>query len=133
MAVNFDKVLNTYEQGLQFRAKRAEVIAGNIANADTPGYQAKDLSFKEVLQQQSGQNAGLPLSKTQSNHLSLEAGGFEGATTFTRQAMQPSENGNTVELGQEQAAFARNRMEYETSYTFLNMKLKGLEQAINSK
>ena len=67
------------------------------------------------------------------SHLSLNPGNQTSAVVYDRAPLQPSRDGNTVELGQEQAAFARNRMEYETSFTFLNMKVRGLERAINGQ
>ncbi|WP_067516346.1 flagellar basal body rod protein FlgB [Endozoicomonas ascidiicola] len=130
MGVNFDKTLGVHEQGLQLRGQRAEVISGNIANIDTPGYKAQDLDFKQVFQQQQNQ---LSLTRTRENHLSLDDISPKEPAVYERTPLQPSHNGNTVELGQEQAAFARNRMEYETSFTFLNMKVRGLERAINGQ
>ncbi len=130
MGVSFDRTLSIHEQGLALRSQRAEVIAGNIANVDTPGYRAQDLDFSTVWQQQQEQ---LSLSQTDTGHLSLNPGNQAGAVVYDRAPLQPSRDGNTVELGQEQAAFARNRMEYETSFTFLNMKVRGLERAINGQ
>ena len=130
MGVSFDKTLAIHQQGLQLRSQRAEVIAGNIANVDTPGYQAQDLDFSQVLRQQQNQ---LSLTRTRADHLSLDAVNTPDVVLYKRTPLQPSHNGNTVELGQEQAAFARNRMEYETSFTFLNMKVRGLERAINGQ
>ena len=49
MSISFDKALGIHEQALGFRAQRAEVLANNIANADTPNYKARDLDFSKVL------------------------------------------------------------------------------------
>ena len=51
MAINFDKALGIHPQALAMREKRSEVLAANLANADTPGYKARDLDFKSILKQ----------------------------------------------------------------------------------
>ena len=48
MSISFDKALGIHEKALGFRAQRAEVLANNIANADTPNYKARDLDFQSA-------------------------------------------------------------------------------------
>ncbi len=132
MAISFDRALGVHPQALQMRGQRAEVLAGNIANVDTPGFKAKELDFSQVLRQQKD---AVQLSQTNSRHLSVtgEAGSQPEAKVLELDATQPSADGNTVDLGQEQAKWARNRMNYDTSFTFLNMKFKGLARAITGQ
>ncbi|AMO56374.1 hypothetical protein GZ77_06150 [Endozoicomonas montiporae] len=129
MAINFESALGVLPDTLQYRTRRAEVLASNIANVDTPGYQAKDLSFDHILGQQQAQ---MRLQQTSSRHITLP-GTEQEASVVERDIRQPSSDGNSVELGVEQAAYMRNSMEFQTSFAFLNMKMKGLQRAINGQ
>lgn len=127
MAITFENTLGVLPDTLQYRTQRAEVLASNIANVDTPGFQAKDLSFDHILGQQQAQ---LRMQQSNNRHIGLPGSDLEESVT-AREVRQPSPDGNTVEIGVEQAAYMRNSMEFQTSFTFLNMKLKGLQRAIN--
>ena len=129
MAISFESALGVLPGTLQYRTQRAEVLASNIANVDTPGYQAKDLSFDHILGQQQAQ---LRLQQSDSRHITLPGTELQ-ESVVERDVRQPSSDGNSVELGVEQAAFMRNNMEFQTSFTFLNMKMKGLQRAINGQ
>ena len=74
MSINFDKALGIHEQALGFRAQRAEVLANNIANADTPHYKARDLDFASVLAAQAEQTTHKQanLQRTNSQHFDME-------------------------------------------------------------
>ena len=132
MAISFDKALGVHPQALQMRGQRAEVLAGNIANVDTPGFKTKELDFSQVLRQQKDT---ITLSKTNTKHFSVsgETVTQSEAKVIELEATQPSADGNTVDIGQEQAKWARNKMSYDTSFTFLNMKFKGLTRAITGQ
>ena len=121
MAVNFDNYLGIHQQALAFREQRATTIAGNLANIDTPGYKAMDLDFSTALQQAQNNlnNAGTGLQSV-----------LQQPDLVERLQSQPSADGNTVELGKEQAAWAENRSDWEASFTFINMKFRSLEKAI---
>ncbi len=115
MALNLQQSFDLHAKALQFRVKRAEVISSNLANVNTPGYLAKDLDFGSVLQQ---------LNKPDTlNHDFSEAYRY-------RVPQQNASDGNTVELGVEQAAFAENKMDFQMSLTFLNMKLSGIKKVL---
>ncbi|MRI33933.1 flagellar basal body rod protein FlgB [Endozoicomonas sp. OPT23] len=132
MAISIDGALGVLPATLQFRASRAEVIAGNISNMETPGYKARDLNFKQVFEQQINQSSDTEAAAgMRSNKLVLPGSESIVTAAYERDAEGKAVDGNSVELGYEQAAFMRNRMAFETSFTFLNMKLKGLERAIN--
>lgn len=133
MAINFDKALGVHEQALKIRAQRHEVLASNIANADTPGYKARDIDFRAALQQSiQGSTGPLRLLSTQANHLSVSGvGGSHGpAELMYRMPLQPSLDGNTVESHVEQAQFADNTMRYQATLQFLSSKFSGLKNVI---
>lgn len=121
----FGKALNVHPFALQLRLERAEIIAGNLANVDTPGFLARDLDYQSILQQveasvQAGQQK--PYFPADMGHELLY-----------RIPYQPAADGNTSELNVEQAKFAANSMDFQTSFTFLNMKISGLHKAIRGE
>jgi flagellar basal-body rod protein FlgB len=117
-----------HEQALNFRAQRNEVLSSNIANADTPGYKARDIDFSSALK--SAQNGSLQLQKTSALHSS--GGGVQrsGGELMYRVPTQPSLDGNTVQADVEQAAFAENAVQYRASLTFLNGTIQTLRYAL---
>lgn len=124
MTIDFDKALGVHLNTVDFRIQRAKVIAGNLANVDTPNYKARDISFEQAMDSIS--------SRARMNHIQRRDVS-QHYTLQYREPMQPSQDGNTVELGVEQAKFAENAMAFETSMTFLNMKLNGLREAIKGQ
>ncbi|MGL4860088.1 MAG: flagellar basal body protein [Enterobacteriaceae bacterium] len=116
MAISFDKALGVHPQAMQLRLARADLLAANLANVDTPNFQAKDIDFKSGMQRSQIKMAfdSLPQVKY-------------------RLPYQPAEDGNTVALDVEQAEFSRNTMDYQVSLAFLNSKIAGLKQAIEGK
>jgi flagellar basal-body rod protein FlgB len=128
MPINFQAALGVHEQALKLRSQRAEVLANNIANADTPGYKAKDLDFKSILSAQSGSSENLRL--THNKHMSTDFNDSGEPELLFRNPNQPSVDGNTVEVHQEKAEYLRNSLEFQTSFRFLNGKLKGMKAAI---
>lgn len=121
MAIDFNKALGIHPEALKLRAERTKILASNIANVNTPGYQARDIDFAATLRRVQGDDAG---------GLSLSTG--EGDMKF-RVPYHAAQDGNTVEIGVEQAAFSQNASDFQTSLTFLNMKLKGLAKAIGGQ
>jgi flagellar basal-body rod protein FlgB len=119
MAISFETALGVHPDALNFRVQRTKVLAGNLANVDTPGYLAKDLSFTTVMNSVSklGVDPSIPSLRVESQY-SIP--------------YQNSKNGNTVELGVEQGKFAQNNMDFQTSLTF-NMKFQGLAKAIEGR
>lgn len=116
MSIDFGKAMGQSADALRLRAERTKVLASNIANENTPGYQARDIDFAALLARGSD-DTGLALDS-----------GADGLQY--RVPNHPSQDGNTVELGVEQAAFAQNASDFQASLTFLNMKLRGLAKAI---
>ncbi|WP_211827079.1 flagellar basal body rod protein FlgB [Kistimonas asteriae] len=128
MGISFDKGLGVHPQALQFRIQRSTVLASNLANVDTPGFKAMDavFAFDRALENSVG------LSSSDNHHMDLPSQSVDGMTKY-RIPNQQTADGNTVELGIEQAAFARNTLDFQTSFAFLNMKFKGLDRAINGR
>jgi len=95
------------------------MIASNIANASTPGFKAKDIDFQQALSQANGPQG-------------LNDAAVDGATKF-RVPLQPSLDGNTVELSTEQTAFAENAVAYQTTLSFLNGRIGQLTRALRGE
>lgn len=127
MAINFDNALGLHPQALTLRERRSEILAANLANADTPNYKARDLDFKAVLDQ--SLSLSKPLEKTQAGHISSPQESLM-ATLMYRNPQQASLDGNTVEAHIEQAEYAENALRYQASLRFINGKFAGLMTAI---
>ena len=123
--------LDFLQHSLDLRAKRAEVIAGNIANADTPGYKAVDFDFAKALQAQtSQQNGSLGMALTDSRHLTGRGSQAAGGELQYRSAVQRSIDGNSVDMDIERAAYTDNALKYQSTLTFLGRRISGLMDAI---
>ena len=130
----FDEAIAFQSKALGLRAYRQQVLAENIANADTPNYKARDFSFKSALDFAMAGRAtgGLAMERTAPSHLSGSTGRALADLKF-RQPMQSSADGNTVEMDVERAEFAENALRYEASLTFINSRIKGLMTAIQGQ
>jgi len=128
MAISFEKAFGIHPASLQVRAKTAEVIAGNIANADTPGYKAKGVDFKSALAQAaSKQQSGM--TRTHEKHFDIRTEMNNGVEY--RVPNQPDTgDGNTVDAQVERNLYLKNSMQYQASIQFLNGKIKSLKKAI---
>jgi flagellar basal-body rod protein FlgB len=131
MPISFDSALGNHDKALLVRSRRAELLASNIANGDTPGYKARDIDFKAALANIQNQgNQGLKL--THSNHIQLSSQ-IAGTDVQYRIPNQSSLDGNTVDSQLEKSAFAENALRYQASLTFLDMKFKGLKAALKGE
>lgn len=130
MAINFDKALGIHPQALALREKRSEVLASNLANADTPNYKARDLNFSSILKKAMPDQ--LPIERTQASHVAPGELLF-GADLMFRNPNQASLDGNTVEAHIEQSKYAENAVQYQASLRFLNGKISGLMTAIRGE
>lgn len=135
MRFDLDAHLGVHQNALALGAKRTEVIANNLANADTPGFKARDLDFRSALAQASGAGSQLALRQTTGGHISQAGAATDGVTTSLRYRvpLAPSLDGNTVESQVEQAAFAENAVRYQATLSFLNSKFRGLMTAITGQ
>ena len=130
MTINFEKALGIHPQALALREKRSEVLASNLANADTPGYKARDLNFQSVLK--NAMPEALPMEQTQSGHI-VPPDLLLGAQLLFRNPNQASLDGNTVEAQVEQAKYAENGVQYQASLRFLNGRISGLMTALRGE
>ncbi len=136
VAISIDKAFGIHQAAAVTRARRAGLIATNLANADTPGYKARDIDFREALAQAGGaRDAGQP-RRTHERHLgggpaAPGDGGLEGVKF--RIPLNPSLDGNTVDVNVEQAAFAKNSLMYQASLHFLDRRVKGLTRVIKGE
>lgn len=129
MLNRLDEMLNFHAQALRVRDQRQQVLASNIANADTPHYKARDLDFKAALQGAlSGSPAagGVTLATTAPGHLTAPPGPAADSGLLYRTPAQGSVDGNTVDVDAERAAFAENAVHYEFNLTRLSQQIKGL-------
>ncbi len=135
MSISFDRALGIHEQALGFRAQRAEVLANNIANADTPHFKARDLEFASVLAEQSAksQRGQVSLNRTNSQHIPADGIAMGEASLAYRTPFQPSIDQNTVDLQIEQSNYAENSVQFQASFTLLNSKFKGLVNALRGE
>jgi flagellar basal-body rod protein FlgB len=137
MALNLDSYLGVHAQALSLEAQRTELLAANLANADTPNYKARDIDFKSALaaagashgnsSAPASSGATLAISTTNAAHLGAQGTDGNDGTDATlggnlkyRVPMAPSLDGNTVDTQLEQAAFAENAVRYQATLTFIN-------------
>lgn len=132
MAISFDKALGIHEHALQARVQRAEVLANNLANADTPGFKARDIDFQAMMQKAQESVSGLSMNRTHQGHMDTSSPGSDGELLY-RTPHQPSIDGNTVDAQEEQSRFMRNAMDYQASFQFLSSKFSGLTKAIKGE
>jgi flagellar basal-body rod protein FlgB len=132
MINRLDEALRFQQTALSLRASRQELLASNIANADTPNYKAKDVDFASVLQNAlAGTGAAIPVVQTSPMHLQGNAGrDIFGSPVMYRKPTQPSADGNTVDMDVERAQFADNALRYEASVKFVSDNLKEIMAAI---
>ena len=132
MAISFDKAFGLHEVALNLKAKRAEVIASNLANADTPNFKARDIDFDKALKFATTQRASR-LIRTHESHIDSKIGTEIPGLSYRIPYQPDTGDGNSVEAQIEQTKFAENAMQYQASLTFLNSKIKGLIRAIKGE
>lgn len=125
MAISFNEALGTYESALKLRAKRAEVLSSNLVNADTPNYKARDFDFHAALKNE--------IAKNSTKGATLGAPGVDHLPMQYRTPTQPSIDGNTVDEHLEHSQFMQNSLEFQTAFTLLNSRFKGLVAAIRGE
>jgi flagellar basal-body rod protein FlgB len=132
MSSRIDQMFQFHQAALNLRAARQELIASNIANADTPNYKAKDIDFTSALQGAlQGSSEKLSVATTASGHLAGAAGeSVLGAPVMYRKPLQPSADGNTVDMDVERAQFADNALRYEASVRFVSDKAREVLAAL---
>ena len=132
MAISIDKVIQYHETAVLLRSKRSEILASNIANANTPGYKARDIDFKEAMRIASTQQSS-GLKTTHSAHYSTGQGTVPANLKYVQPFQTGTGDGNTVDLPSQQAAFGQNALEYQMSLRFLSSKFKGMMTALKGE
>lgn len=114
-----DRLLSTSPAALSILSQRTELISANLANADTPGYKAKDIDFRDALAAVSGSREGFVT--TDKNHIGSAQ--YDNSIRY-RVPSQPSLDGNTVETDLEHSAFMENSIRYQASLNFIDSRIK---------
>ncbi|NNF51026.1 MAG: flagellar basal body rod protein FlgB [Gammaproteobacteria bacterium] len=127
MPTKIDQLFSGHAQAMALNRERLRLLASNIANADTPGFKARDLDFRAALDK-AGTNA-VRLAATRPGHMNSDKSDFRPLVTY-RTPEQPSADGNTVDGDKEKAAFAEASVRYMASLTFLSNKIRSMRAAI---
>ncbi len=135
MTEPLDQLLQFHQNALNLRAYRQQLLAANIANADTPGYKARDIDFAAALRAATGDSTAstagntLAMSASDAKHIAAPTQS-EPAAVLYRTPQQPSVDGNTVDMDMERNRFAENAVHYEANLTFLSNQIKLMLAAI---
>ncbi|MEO6986089.1 MAG: flagellar basal body rod protein FlgB [Paralcaligenes sp.] len=133
MVDRLSKDFSFYQTAINLRQQRQEVLASNIANADTPNYKARDFDFKAALQGAMGDSmrlANTSLTLTSPRHIPAQAVSSDPAQLLYRQPLQPSLDGNTVDMNTERVQFADNTLRYESDLTLISQRVKTMMAAL---
>ena len=131
MGFNLDSALGLHPQALAVRSRKAEILASNMANADTPNYKARDIDFRQALASAASKD-DLPMATSHANHLGQHDTGDLGDIQY-RIPLHPSLDGNTVETQVEKSEFMDNAIRYQTSLRFISGRVKGIIAAIREE
>ena len=133
MALNINEQFNLHSRVLGLANQRLELLADNVANADTPNYKARDIDFRSAMTSagQPGTLGGdLPMAATRTGHIQAGGAGPNTTNPLYRMPDQPSLDGNTVDSQKENAAIAETAVRYQATLTFLSSRIRGLRDAI---
>lgn len=137
MIGKLDETLNFHASALRLRGYRQQLLASNLANADTPQYKAVDFNFAESMKAastaQRQASAAPPLQATSPGHLKGAASPPPGLRVQYRSALQASIDGNSVDADAERAQFADNAVRYEAAVRFLNGQIRDLTIAMKGE
>ena len=139
MSGMLDDYMRVNETAINLRAQRQQLLASNIANADTPNYKARDMDFSKSLQSALARSDSsvTALAKTNAAHLDANsnvdgANGSDGATILYRTSIQPNADGNTVDMDVERNQFSDNAVHYEAGLTLITSQIKDMLAVIQS-
>lgn len=135
MINKLDEALRFQQTALGLRAARQELLASNVSNADTPNYKARDIDFASALRNAlEGSTVQLPVVQTAPTHLEGNASeSVLGSPVMYRKPLQPSADGNTVDMDVERVQFADNAVRYEASVRFVSDQVKEMLAAIQDR
>ncbi|RPH20875.1 flagellar basal body rod protein FlgB [Buttiauxella warmboldiae] len=130
MLDKLDAALRFQQEAINLRAQRQEILAANIANADTPGYQARDIDFasemKKVMDRGRVEGGGVSLTLTSARHIPAATRSTPSLDLLYRIPDQPAMDGNTVDMDRERTQFADNSLKYQSDLTVLGGQIKGM-------
>lgn len=133
MALNINEQFDLHSRVLGLANQRLELLADNVANADTPNYKARDIDFRAAManaNQPGGFGGDLPMAATRAGHIQAGGAGPNTTNPLYRVPDQPSLDGNTVDSQKENAAIAETSVRYQATLTFLSSRIRGLRDAI---
>ncbi|WP_076591616.1 flagellar basal body rod protein FlgB [Herminiimonas arsenitoxidans] len=139
MIGKLDDLMRFQETALSLRAQRQQLLASNIANADTPNFKARDIDFNKALQGALARSTGAAaspneLAKTSTTHLSSKVlPTLGGAPLLYSNTQQGNVDGNTVDMDVQRNQFTDNAMRYEVGLTLVSSKIKGMLTAIQGQ
>jgi flagellar basal-body rod protein FlgB len=126
-----DSTVQFQEQALKLSSQRQQLLASNIANADTPNYQSVDLNFAQALERAQSGSANVTLQTTAPGHIAPSSASNSTADAMLyNTAPQPSLDGNTVDMDTQRAQFAEATVHYQAAFTFLNGQIKTILSAL---
>ena len=126
--------LDFHGQALALRSERQRLIASNIANADTPGYVARDIDFAQALKEAAGNlNPASTLATSRQQHLTGNTGATSEPKLLYATASQTNLDRNTVDMDRERANFTDNSVKYEATLRFINSQVRTMLSAITGQ
>lgn len=125
----FDNVFGIHENALKLRERRLNVLTENIANADTPNYKARDIDFKSVMR--ATQSGAKDMATTHKSHIDAGKLGKDGLVY--RNPLNPSADGNTVELSVQQSEFGKESTRYTATMQFIENRIGGVRRALRGE
>lgn len=135
MLDKLDNAFRFHQEALSLLSRRQNVLASNIANADTPGYLSRDIDFSKQLQHALDntefKSGPVALATTSSAHISATAPAVHHGELLYRIPDQPGADGNTVDMDRERVNFADNNVKYQSGLTFLGGEIKKMMSVIN--
>ncbi|QCU90492.1 flagellar basal body rod protein FlgB [Thiomicrorhabdus sediminis] len=130
-----ESIFGIHEQALRVRNERANLLANNLANADTPNFKAQDLDFRKAMQDAAGEQSPFDSQMKVTNSRHIQSEGFMSTSQYVmyRQPTQPSLDGNTVETHIEKSQFMENAMQHQATLEFLNSRITGIRGALRGE
>ncbi len=133
MLGRIEQSLRFQSEALQLRAQRQQILSANIANADTPGYKAVDIDFTRALRESVGSATRVTQRVTAPGHQVARAASSATPAPAASDAVQPAQDGNTVDMDKERARIADNAVRYEATLKFINGQIRTLLSAIQGQ
>ena len=125
-----DNALGISPQVLALRTQRLNLLSSNIANADTPGYKARDIDFAAAIEQATAAQSAI--ERTHFKHIPLSGSAAQPEVLY-RVPVEVASDGNSVDPAMEHSTFMENALRYQASLQLLDSRIKGLKNAIKGE